>query len=379
MASNWPDESSNYENIVQYNTDSTSEYSTQLESTINLEDISENDNDASTSSSQSLPSSHRLQKKQPKKLTMHSLAFPLIMLTYLYDRFYTEFEGSGPLIGVMRKVSTDFIPLINFHQKLCDDLEEIQVDKLTNQQFLDMLKNSEDYIRQMSPSLYMEIKNHEMHSGNNQNNENNETDDTDENNEIDETDETDENNEIDEIDETDEIDEYNEMYENNQDESNNTTDYHEDGNNEGLVQSEFDKTRLRLALKHYKIVLYWLGRYNKTQFADEKQKMKRKIRVAFNKIKSVDLDVYKSIRKKVKNLEYNLNKEKYQNRDIFIKKERNKMTSAEKEITNYSRIFRDIIFYPYGSSTDDLENKLTESSEKLKGLIPEFYQLCKYN
>lgn len=375
MASNWPEESSAYESDVQYNIDSTSQYNTHLESTVNLEDISENDNEASTSFSQSSTSSHRLQRKQPKKLTMHSLAFPLIMLTYLYDKFNNEFEGSGPLIEAMHEISSEFNPVLSLHQKLRNDLDEIEVGKLTNQRFLDMLKSSEEYIKEMSPSLHMEIKNHEIHSENNQNNENNEIY---QNNEIYGNNQIYEYNENNENYENYETGQNYGVYENNQDESNNITDYHE-GNNEGIAQSEFDKTRLIRALKHYKCIVYWLGRYNEVQYADEKEKMKRKIKAVFYKIKAVDLDAYKLIRKKVKDLEYNLNREKYQSRDIMIKRERNKITSAVKEITNYRKIYQDILFYPYGSSTDDLENKLTESIETLKGLIPEFYHLCMKN
>lgn len=320
---------------MQDNVDSTSEFNTSTDTLSLISDNSDLGSSNESCASSRLACSHILHLEKPTILSMENVAFPLIMLLYFFRKFIPSLSSKSKIIKELEDYSKNVLDIIWDHQDLLVDLSEINVSEMTLDNLLDRLKKSEVYIKEIDPDLYNKIINNKKYNS-----------------------ESDEESDkrVDEVIATTSNDTNNDMV---------------------IPQRKLNKNKLQKALNRYHRILSGYLNMLKFKSSEEREEENRSIGLTFHLIQKDNPHEYEITMKRYKTLEEEMkSKRDTEAKMSSVRKEKMQIVKAETELQNYSNIFRDMLFFPYGSSTQNLQKKLFESHKKIKNLVPDYYDMC---
>lgn len=319
MASTFSEESieniSTIQNVIGF----ISEQSSLLNIREENEENSIDSSDASIHSNQSSHSSERGRIERPKKLSSHAVAFPLMLLLIIFKQLI---DGTKPCTGVYKNLveyANSFNSVLTENEPFLKDILNTDFGLCTLENVLDKLKKSETYMATMAPILYDHIKALE-------------NSDLDRNTNL------------------------------------NITKSKQIANNRKTYKVKFTN-----AVYFYKYLLNNLKALCESGYLDEMKRGKFYLRIIYEDLKNKSPETYSVVRNKIKKIESQLKNLKKEEKLAAINEEIQFLNVVDEEINNYDKIFQDILFYPFGSSTSNLEDKLEASVEKLKKLVPDFH------
>lgn len=262
------------------------------------------------------------EKEIPNRLTTRSAAFLMLLLFHFFRKISVSSTSPSVTLQFLRHRADLVHNEISKEPLLCEILNSIDLSNESLESILDRVNRSEVCVRETAPVLYANL------TGDN----------------------------------TSTISP--------------TAHYSTEDNTEKLIKYKLDKVKFSKIIQRYRYLLTTYKSFIISETPEDKFGEKFNLRDILDSIETKDSYMYGLVRTRLNYLEYKMRNKKNKDKINIIEEEMDVLDEIDQELKRYTGIFQDLLFYPFGVSKDNLENKLAESAQKLETLASDMYSAC---